>query len=215
MAFTAAQSRALVDTLYQPMIKVFDKIMQQVHERTSKGGDFGEYDCEVRDCINLYKLVKKFDNLQHDAQEIANEIDSCYQAIMWQDCNETVYGDAPSDSITNELRTFLPRARNTFIAIVAINALTELSINQQRMYAILDSEIERVKSPVLKVLLSRVCLDEASIDSSILLLNDIIKQFGEDKVLVKKLSTVLKWLEDYRKGANSKAKMPVALPCFI
>ena len=73
------------------------------------------------------------------------------------------------------------------------------------MYAILDSETGRVKFSVLKVL-SRVCLDEASIESSILLLNGIIKQFGEDKVLVKNLSTVLNWLEDYRKGANSKVK---------
>ena len=77
------------------------------------------------------------------------------------------------------------------------------------MYAILDSEIERVKSPVLKVSLSRVCLDEESIESSILLLNGIIKQFAEDKVLVKNLSTVLNWLEDYRKGANSRVKMLV------
>lgn len=129
MSFTASQSRVLVDNLYQPLIKVFDEIMKQVHERTSKGGGFGEYDCEVQDCIKLYKRVRKFDNLHNDAREIADEIDSCYQSIMRQDCNETGYGDTCSDCLTNELRVFLPCARNTFVAIVAINALTELHIN--------------------------------------------------------------------------------------
>ena len=130
MAFTAAQNRALVDKLYQPLIKIFDKIMQQVQERTPRGGGFGEYDCEAQNCTKLYKLVRHFDNLQNDAREIVNEIDSCYQSIMRQNGNETGYDGTCSDCITDELRVFLPCVRNTFMSIVAINALTDFSINQ-------------------------------------------------------------------------------------
>ena len=130
MAFTAAQNRALVDNLYQPLIKIFDKIMQQVQERTPRGGDFGEYDCEAQNCTKLYKLVRHFDNLQNDAREIVNEIDSCYQSIMRQNGNETGYDGTCSDCITDELRVFLPCARNTFMSIVAINTLTDFSIKQ-------------------------------------------------------------------------------------